>query len=370
MDRVVEVSEFREGLHGGGYYFIVEGRRLIHISRYALKEEKYDTMVRYYVDLDKVKGRTVIEVMSSKGGGLFDHVWAFPAEDLPLEWDKRRRQYLPITAINDYELAHLGLSERQFLSEWEEYYRPMLNYIKREVFERGSTILLPTLVKSHVLNDLRYPASFLILYGEKARSKSLTGLTKEIHQAWVVIRILRGFTSGPLKLSFKQSSYYPIAVVCGYAMWYEFNLNLHTMFEGIAWRGVSREPSPEFLKIYERAEEVRKRLGLSRLPLRPDIAFTYAKSAEEFLKRPVIKMIVECKNFDYAFWKSDVEEQVKPYAEILKPEHMVIASLKPVPQYLKRELLRFGVNVIDGVYLGGPGESELVVYVRRALSCA
>jgi len=153
-------------------------------------------------------------------------------------------------------------------------------------------------------------------------------------------------------------------------MWYEFDLNLHTMFEGIAWQGVSREPSPEFLKIYERAEEVRKRLELSRLPLRPDIAFTYAKSAEEFLKRPVIKVIVECKNFDYAFWKSDVEEQVKPYAEILKPEHMVIASLKPVPQYLKRELLRFGVDVIDGVYLGGPGERELVTYVKRALGYA
>jgi hypothetical protein len=56
MGEVIEVSEFHEGLHGGCYYFIVEGKRLVHISRYALKEENYDTMVRYYVDLNEVRG--------------------------------------------------------------------------------------------------------------------------------------------------------------------------------------------------------------------------------------------------------------------------------------------------------------------------
>jgi len=110
MSRIVEVCEFHEGLRGGSYYFVVEGRRLVHISRYALSERRgYGTS--YYIDLSKVRGKTIIEVFSSRSGPS-SKVWAFPAEDLPLEWSARRRQDLPISFINDYELAHLkeGLS--------------------------------------------------------------------------------------------------------------------------------------------------------------------------------------------------------------------------------------------------------------------
>ena len=55
-----------------------------------------------------------------------------------------------------------------------------------------------------------------------------------------------------------------------------------------------------------------------------------------------------------------MEEQVKPYAETFQPERMVVASLKPVPRHLKERLSSYGVDVIDNVYLGGPGERELV----------
>jgi len=61
MSRIVEVCEFHEGLRGGSYYFVVEGRRLVHISRYALSERRgYGTS--YYIDLSKVRGKTIIEV--------------------------------------------------------------------------------------------------------------------------------------------------------------------------------------------------------------------------------------------------------------------------------------------------------------------
>jgi hypothetical protein len=225
MGWVVEVLEFHEGLRGGSYHFVVEGRRLVHISRYASRGEKSHGMSRYYVDLDKIRGRTIIEVSSSRSGP-FESVTAFPAEDLPLEWDKRRRQYLPITIVNDYELPHLGPRERQFLSEWDGYYRPMLGYIRRAAEELGLPGASP-LLNLHVRNDLRYPAPFLIPYSEGARFASLNALTRQIHQAWIVMKILKELpTEIPSSLfwrlsGFKQGSSRPIAMVGSYAMWYE-----------------------------------------------------------------------------------------------------------------------------------------------------
>jgi hypothetical protein len=373
MGWVVKVDEFHEGLRGGSYYFVVEGRRLVHISRYALSERRgYGTS--YYIDLSKVRGKTIIEVFSSRSGPS-SKAWAFPAEDLPLEWSARRRQDLPISFINDYELVHLEASEKHFLAEWDRYYRPMLK-VMREEERRGSKFSVTDLLRLHIENDLKYPLSFLIPYSEKARLMSLSGLTKQIHQIWIIVRLLREFTSKPLTLFFGQSSSTPLAIIGDYALWYEFDLNPLSMFRGILWyedlTGMPniREIPPSMKVIYEEAKRVRRKYGAKRLALRPDIAFTYAKDAEEFMERPSIKLIVECKNADHTFWEREVEEQVKPYAEIFQPEHIVVASLKPVPRHLKEGLSSYGVDVIDNVYLGGPGERELVTYVKRALGYA
>jgi hypothetical protein len=63
-----------------------------------------------------------------------------------------------------------------------------------------------------------------------------------------------------------------------------------------------------------------------------------------------------------------VESQVKPYAEIFKHEHIAIASLKLVPQQVKKQLSNCGIDVVDNVYPGGSGEQELITYVKRSLS--
>jgi hypothetical protein len=224
----------------------------------------------------------------------------------------------------------------------------------------------------HIEHDLRYSASFLIPYSANARLASFT-LTKQIHQIWVILRILREFTSENLSLYFEQSSYYPLAIVRGYALWYEFDLTPHTMFGGILWNkdNLSLNISPPLKRMYEKAESIKKRRG-GRLSLRPDIAFTYAKDPQGFLNdltegRPAIKLLLECKNSDYTFWRGDVEGQIKPYAEIFNPEYIVIASLKPVPQNVKEELSRYGADLIDNVYLGGRGEEELASYIKHIL---
>jgi hypothetical protein len=369
---IIKVCEFHEGLRGGRYYFVIECEKLIHISHYAVDREEGYGCRWYYVDLNRVKGKSVVEVASSRSG-LYDRVWIYPAEDLLVDWSLRRKREEPITFINNYELTHLEAGERQLLDEWSRYYRPMLNYVRREVVGKGGRLGVTPLVKVHIEHDLRYPAPLLIPYSANARLASFTSLTKQIHQMWVILRILREFTSENLNLYFEQSSYYPLAIVRGYALWYEFDLTPHTMFGGILWNkdNLSLNISSPLKRMYEKAESIKKRRG-GRLSLRPDIAFTYAKDPEGFLNdlsegRPAIKLILECKNSDYGFWSGDVEGQIKPYAEIFNPEYIVIASLKPVPQNVKEELSRYGADLIDNVHLGGQGEEELASYIKHIL---
>jgi len=364
MVSITEVDEYHSGLRGGLYYYVVDGNKLIHISKYAFSKRKIREVVTYYIDFEKIRDKTIIEVVSTNEGPL-DFIWEFKAEDLLLKRDERRAMLQPFTILNNYELTYLGPKERRFIIyEWDRYYRPMLRYIKKEIFEKKGYLYTSSLLHIHLKNDLSYPISFLIPYSERARLMSLNSLTKMIHQIWIIIKILREFPSEPLSLTFRQSSDSPLIILGDYAVWYEFDLNPHTMFRGYLWRN---DISSELAEIYKRAKTIINESKLDPVPLRPDIVFTYAKSVEEFMIRPLIKLIIECKNLDYITWAEEVEKQIKPYAKIFRPEHMLVASLKPVPQYLKKELLKENIEIIDNVYPGGSGDEELVQYVSQLL---
>jgi hypothetical protein len=120
---------------------------------------------------------------------------------------------------------------------FKNYYPKYLaNYnIRKEVIEKGGRIISTNLVDIHIKNDLKYPASFLIPYSQNARFRDLSVLTKQIHQIWIIIRILREFLSLNFDLYFEQSPYSPITLIGSYSLWYEFDLNPHTMCRGILW---------------------------------------------------------------------------------------------------------------------------------------
>jgi aryl-alcohol dehydrogenase-like predicted oxidoreductase len=73
------------------------------------------------------------------------------------------------------------------------------------------------------------------------------------------------------------------------------------------------------------------------------------------------------KIFDYEFWSADVDMQIIPYKKILQHEHILVVSLKPIPQAIKDRLNNLKVDVIDNVYPDGPGEEQLVKYIRNVL---
>jgi len=145
-------------------------------------------------------------------------------------------------------------------------------------------------------------------------------------------------------------------------MWYEFDLNPHTMCEGILWY---RSASKILKELYERAEKVRQSMGLSKVPLRPDIAILRGgEICDELIEGFEMAAIIECKNWDYEYWSKDVYSQIIPYKEIFQPEAMILASLKRIPDHVKTRLTKLGITVVDEVYPGGEGVEELLQFVK------
>jgi len=373
----VVVSESHRGLSkSSDYYFVIDGSRLMHISYYAAsKRRTYGDMVEYVVDLEKLRDKYVVNV-SATNSGIICEAFVYPAEDLILEYSQRRRTTQPLSYLNSFEFAHLTSEEKRFVQgDWKQYYVPMLEEL-RKLFTaiRSSSPMpiyyLPNIVAYQIESGANYPLSFLIPYSENARRKSLEGLTKEIHQLWVSVRITAelarlGLLTG-LRINFEQSSYIAVASfrcrnrVC--SMWYEFGLNPLTMCEGLLWY---RSASRTLREFYERAEKVRQSMGLSRIPLRPDIAILRGgETCDELIEGFEVAAIIECKNWDYEYWSRDVYSQIIPYKEIFQPEALILASLKKIPDHVKTWLANLGITVVDEAYPGGKGEEELLQFVK------
>ena len=230
--------------------------------------------------------------------------------------------------------------------------------------------MLTRLIARQINSQANYPLSFLIPYSENARRKSLEALTKEIHQLWVVARILMELNRlGKLEkvdLDFEQSSYHAIALFncrdgpC--SLWYEFDMYPPTMCRGMLWY---KEASDELKNFYKHVEDILRRRRLRRAPLRPDIAIIHGGAkCDELTQGFKVKIIIECKNWEYGYWAKDIDNQIIPYKEIFQPDIMVLASLKKVPQYAKNMLSKYGIAVIDEVYPRGKGLEELLQIIR------
>jgi hypothetical protein len=359
MSRVGEFCERWSGFRGGRYYYVLDNGYCIPIARYAVRSVKKLDEVCYYVDESKIADKAVLEISSSNSGSI---------------------SIIPEELVNKcVDLPYLTDLEKKFLREWYEYYIPMLKSIK-DIATKG--IGASPILQSHLgvkYFPPKYPFSFFISYSSDARLKSFEVLTREIHEVWISLRILKEFTREVDYVQFRQSNAIPVANIGNYSLWYEFDFTPHTMCEGIIQYYCGsfnvescREPLPPWLlQIWSRAQAVLGKSPRNLQGLRPDIMLIQtASSCHDLFKSPTlsIKLIIECKNFDYEYWAKDVDNQIIPYKEILRPEHMVVASLKPVPQDVEKRLKSLGIDVIDNVYPQGAGEEKLIEYVKQALS--
>jgi len=400
---MVKVTEYKRGLsRSTSYHFVIDGNKLVHISKYAISIQDKRDYVEYEVDLSRLIGKNIIEILVSNSG-IICLAEEYPAQDLSLSFGSRRITNRPLSYLNNFEFTHLTSDEKKFLQgDWKQYYIPMieqirifLNLIKNKGLNllRGFTqdihAYLPQLAQCQIESGANYPLSYLIPYSDRAREKSLEGLTKEIHQIWIASRIIEELdrlnalgsltpSSGNSQfIDFKQGSSYPIATfncssgTC--SLWYEFELTAHTMCNGMLWY-LNKLPSG-IEKIYERASKIYKdALKLvheERIPLRPDIVILSNINSCEDIKNASdirFKVFIECKNLDIQYWLNDVDNQVIPYKQILQPDIALVASLKKVPDGIKAKLSKHGIKVIDEVYPGEKGEKELLQIITSLTS--
>ena len=87
----ITVRESHGGLSSSSeYHYVVEGNKLVHISHYAVSQKRiFEDMVEYTIDLSKLQGKKIIEIMSSNSG-IFCNAYIYPAEDIILEYNQKR----------------------------------------------------------------------------------------------------------------------------------------------------------------------------------------------------------------------------------------------------------------------------------------
>lgn len=368
------VRESHRGLSlSSEYHFVAEGNELRHISYYASSKRRISRdYVEYFLDPRNLYGKRMYEVMASNSG-IFCWANTYPAEDICRRWDERRSEEVSLAYLGNFRFLHLTFREKLFLQrDWRLYYVPMIEELRRllgilrNLNQRYPFVSLTSLAQCQIESGAEYPLSYLIPYSEVARRRSLEGLTKTIHQLWIATKIMAELhRSGRLInvfLDFRQSSRSSVASFSCRGgpcfLWYEFDMNPLTMCEGMLWS----ERAPEWLKeFYRRAREVLERRGLRRAPLRPDIAILgNGPTCSDLTYGLNVRMLIECKNWDYEYWSKDIDHQIIPYSEIFRPDVTVLASLKEVPGYVKEVLKRYRIVTIDNVHPKGRGMTEIL----------
>ncbi|QGA68912.1 hypothetical protein [Sulfolobus sp. E11-6] len=369
---MVKISEDHRGVaKSSTYYYVKEGDTIYHISRYAKERETVlNHFYIYFIEFDKIKDKTIIQVNSSSVG-IYPSLTIIKGE----EFSKYNNPFLisgnsqPLSYLNKFNFGWLLRGEVSFLkNDWNTYYMPMITEI-RSIVERLGEIyarelgypspfyILPNLLDATIKGNASYPISYLIPYSKKARDNSLQVLTREIHQIWIISRILDSRYSrlSGFKVDFKQSSSTPVFIYDNYSVWYEFDLHPLTMCDGMLWR-----KEVEWVKVFYKS--IGRCINNSvKMPLRPDIVILRnAESCEDLEHGLEVEAIIEAKNWPFEKWVNDIDRQILPYKCIFDPKLMIVASLYPVPAYMKQTLAKKGVYVVDNVYSGGNGINEIL----------
>lgn len=331
------------------FHYIREGTILRHISKYAetrIREgdEKAFT-ITYDVPEGKLKGKQIHAFSFTNSGGF--GVWKCPAELVEEEWKKSE-------SVSEEELHMLRFEiesddVRGLLLEEERFYAPMINEINEFKARIGMDYILASDRVSDYFKDVKHgEASCLCNYPERSRQKSLEQTFKFLHQWWALKLIHEAL--GAVKIergwSVTQGEPYPVSIFVdkqgnSYTCWFEPQLigrapqnymgPLTPAFEGrVVWK-------------------------------RPDLLISKGKYSS-IAEPNKFDILIECKNLSFDKWWMNgavIEEQLLPYKTLFNPKALVVASLKPIPGQMKRELGNQGFPSVDEVYPKGKGIHEL-----------
>ncbi|MCL0036274.1 hypothetical protein M1N47_02455 [Dehalococcoidia bacterium] len=329
------------------FNYIREGDTLWHISKYAISQRRKGDekawTITYDIPEEKIKGKQIYEFYFTNSGGFA--ILKYAAELV----EERSKNLEHVSKDEWHKLQfHIESDEtRALISEGRKVYCPMIDETKKFVEKMGKHILLSERVNDWFEDATYGEAACLCNYPEESRQQSLEQVFKLIHQWWVLklVHEALGATSLEKDWSATQGEPYPASIFINakgnyYTCWFELSR--------------IEEVPPNYKGPFKSF------LGMAWI--RPDLLISKGKynNAGEANK---FDILIECKNLSFDKWWKDgkfLDEQLSLYFKLFNPETLIVASLKPLPGWAKKALESRGSLVIEEVYPGGKGVSELM----------
>jgi len=342
---VVRICEEYEGTRGSLYYYVVEGNKLRHISRYAIGENKHGRIVYWSVPIKNVSGKPIIELGFSGSG--YGHASEYRIEDFiaskdgfPKSENRKWRESLKkaMERLRNYEFEIFDLELKKLIKEFKTLYVQMIDDVKKyseKLVFKLSFVGHASRVRSAFDDVSRCLFACLSNPKDKSRLMSLRNVCRWIYQLWVLRLICEAVEAKSIKREkwqekpcwwIEQGTPIPTCILetpyGDITCWFEFQFH-----EMAHWASV-----------FTRKRE----------HVRPDIVIVKGsyKVAKEVGS---IDLIVECKERDFKMWKNEIK-QVRAYAENFRPKSFILASLKQIPQHYKHLIEKTGIKVVDSLY--------------------
>jgi hypothetical protein len=361
METVIVREEVGRGTRGGPYVYVLEGRNLVHISNYAIREFTNKTnkyrYIHYEVPVSSVTGKTIYCFDFSRGGGRI--LRKCRIEDFENGYPKRY-EYCELNEIRDLRFQIKDPELLSLLMQFSQIFVPMINDIKEYEVRKNFEIWFfrnPVRLHTAFTNPDVYYFEFMSLPSDRSRINSLKVTRRWIYQIWVLKLICETLQVSRFKVHEHEGrSYWQIKQGS------EFNTAVGETQSGDLTFWIEFQPS-------KYAHMAGMFVG-KRVPIRPDIVVAKGcfKWTEEFAnsKKP-IDLIVECKEDPFTEWCNDIQSQIIPYKEFFKPNNFLIASLEHVPESTKEILEGKGISVVDNLR---PKSNSIEIFselIRKAI---
>ena len=337
------------------FHYILEASVLRHTSKYASSQikrgDKRAWTIKYDVPKERIFGKQVYEFTFTNSGNFI--IWKYSAVELLKELGDRKLEKVSVGELRGLRFELESEKTTVLLRDEETFYAAMVREINKFKTRIGMDYILASPRVSDFLTDLKYgEASCLCNYPESSRQRSLEGTFKFLHQWWVLKIVHEALKATKIERgwSAELGKKWPASIFIDeqevhYTCWFEPQI----IREALEDYTGPLTPFSEGEVIWKRPDLIISRGEYVRL-----------REAKRF------DVLIECKNLPFERWwlsGTVMNDQLLPYKELFKPQMFVVASLKPIPELAKRKMKDENLYVVDKVYPGGEGVSELTRFL-------
>lgn len=327
---------------------MLEGSTLRHISKYgqvvgyAYNDPKYPI---YSIPLELIHNKQLYRFSFTRSGGAFSYV--VKAEDFDENGHLKRYQSLSKDKLRGLSFEVESADLKIHLSQFDREYIPMIKDLKiyGELLNFDYSFMGHEERLEEVFKDpVDWYFSFMALPKDSSRLFSLKNTRGWVYHLWVLKLVCEAIgTRKFIECAYRGKPYW----------WIEQGSELSTAIAETAlgpvtlWLEFQPHRMAHMVRMFKAEEK--------RAAVRPDIVAVKGifRWTSEFIEsRKQIDLLIECKEDPFYEWEKDVESQIRPYLANFNPRRFLLVSFELVPPYIKNQLRKEGITVIDKLKIG------------------